>query len=54
VKPGLLKAWQLVTCSVQYWVADNASTTGAALAFYCPGKIIGDPAANQQVAWHGS
>jgi membrane protein len=45
-------------------VADNASTTGAALAFYCAfslaplliivltlaGKIIGDAAANQQVA----
>jgi membrane protein len=64
VKRGLLKAWQLVNCSVQYWVADNASTTGAALAFYCAfslaplliiiltlaGKIIGDTAANQQVA----
>jgi membrane protein len=64
VKRGLLKAWQLLSCSVQYWVADNASTTGTALAFYCAfslapllililtlaGKIIGDTAANQQIA----
>jgi uncharacterized BrkB/YihY/UPF0761 family membrane protein len=25
----------LVSCGVQYCVADNASSTGAALAFYC-------------------
>jgi hypothetical protein len=64
VKRGLLKAWQLVTCSVHHWVADNASTTGAALAFYCAfslapllililtlaGKIIGDTAANEEIA----
>jgi membrane protein len=64
VKRELLKAWQLLTCSVHYWVADNASTTGAALAFYCAfslapllililtlaGKIIGDAAANEEIA----
>jgi membrane protein len=27
--------WTLIKCSVEHWVADNASTLGAALAFYC-------------------
>ena len=25
----------LLRCSITHWLADNASTTGAALAFYC-------------------
>jgi membrane protein len=64
INSGLRKAWELVTCSTQYWVADNASSTAAALAFYCAfslaplliiiltivGKIVGEPAAYQQVA----
>jgi membrane protein len=29
------RTWQLARCTVQHWFADNASTTGAALAFYC-------------------
>jgi membrane protein len=36
--PLIIRAKQrtsLVTCAARYWIADNASTTGAALAFYC-------------------
>jgi len=28
-------AWSLIKCAVTHWAADNAATTGAALAFYC-------------------
>jgi membrane protein len=60
---GLRRAWQLLTCSIEYWIADGASSTGAALAFYCAfslaplliillalaGKIVGETAAYDQV-----
>ncbi|MBV9346098.1 MAG: YihY/virulence factor BrkB family protein [Gammaproteobacteria bacterium] len=60
---GLARAWRLLHCTVNYWVADRASTLGAALAFYCAfslaplliillmiaGEIIGSKAAYQQV-----
>jgi membrane protein len=56
---------QLVTCAVQYWSSDNASTLGAALAFYCAfslapllvilstiaGLIIGATAASSQIGY---
>lgn len=29
------RAWKLLTCAVDNWIADGASTIGAALAFYC-------------------
>src|SRR5712664_641992 len=29
------KARHLVGCAARYWNSDNASTTGAALAFFC-------------------
>jgi membrane protein len=32
---ALRKAIQLTGCAARYWSSDNASTTGAALAFYC-------------------
>jgi membrane protein len=55
----------LVTCAVQYWSSDNASTVGAALAFYCAfslapllviistiaGLIIGATAAYSQIGY---
>ena len=31
----LNKAIDLTSCAARYWSDDNASTTGAALAFYC-------------------
>jgi membrane protein len=31
----LKKYFKLLTCAATHWNADNASTTGAALAFYC-------------------
>jgi membrane protein len=31
----LQKTFRLVSCAATHWSADNASTTGAALAFYC-------------------
>jgi membrane protein len=31
----LRKTMSLTACAVRYWSSDNASTTGAALAFYC-------------------
>lgn len=31
----LRRALQLLVCSARYWAADNVSTTGAALAYYC-------------------
>jgi membrane protein len=34
--PALLRRWgRLVMCAATHWSSDNASTTGAALAFYC-------------------
>jgi membrane protein len=36
---GLSGSWSDVTCSVRYWISDNASTTGAALAFFCAFSI---------------
>ncbi len=55
----------LVTCAVQYWRSNNASTVGAALAFYCAfslapllviistvaGWVIGSAAAYGQVGY---
>jgi membrane protein len=36
VHPGFLKrSVALGRCATRHWVSDNASTTGAALAFYC-------------------
>ena len=31
----LKKTMSLTACAARYWSSDNASTTGAALAFYC-------------------
>jgi len=36
---GLRRALALLSCAARYWNADNASTTGAALAFYCAFSI---------------
>jgi membrane protein len=33
------RGWGLLTCAARHWSADNASTTGAALAFYCAFSI---------------
>ena len=55
----------MVKCAVQYWTSDNASTVGAALAFYCAfslapllviistvaGVIIGATAAYGQIGY---
>ena len=30
-----LRPWNLIVCSIRHWSSDNASTLGAALAFYC-------------------
>jgi membrane protein len=35
----LRRAWTLLSCAARYWGTDNASTTGAALAFYCAFSI---------------
>ena len=35
----LKRGWALLVCAARYWSADNASTTGAALAFYCAFSI---------------
>lgn len=35
----LHRAVALLRCAARYWIADNASTTGAALAFYCASSI---------------
>jgi membrane protein len=56
---------RLVTCALRYWSSDNASTVGAALAFYCAfslapllviistiaGLIIGATAAYGQIGY---
>jgi membrane protein len=36
---SLRRGWTLLLCAARYWSADNASTTGAALAFYCAFSI---------------
>lgn len=60
----LRRPWQLLSCSAEYWIADNASSTGAALAFYCAfslaplliivlsvaGKLVGEAAAYRQLS----
>ncbi|MEP7244360.1 MAG: YihY/virulence factor BrkB family protein [Gammaproteobacteria bacterium] len=35
IPPKITRAWQVLTCAVDNWVSDQASTIGAALAFYC-------------------
>ena len=64
VKPRLGNVIDLLGCAARYWSADNASTLGAALAFYCAfslapllvillalaGAVLGDHAAYGQVA----
>jgi membrane protein len=59
----LRRLWRLLTCTTEYWIADNASSTGAALAFYCAfslaplliillalaGRIVGETAAYGQL-----
>ena len=30
-----VRLWALTRCAARYWIADNSSNTGAALAFYC-------------------
>jgi membrane protein len=35
----LQRGWKLLACAARYWSTDNASTTGAALAFYCAFSI---------------
>ena len=39
LRPRLRGALALLGCAARYWNADNASTTGAALAFYCAFSI---------------
>ena len=39
IKVRLMRALVLLRCASRYWVSDNASTTGAALAFYCAFSI---------------
>lgn len=36
---SLKRGWTLLVCAARYWSTDNASTTGAALAFYCAFSI---------------
>ena len=36
---SLKRGWTLLACAARYWSTDNASTTGAALAFYCAFSI---------------
>src|SRR6185437_6489212 len=57
------RIWSLLKCAAAYWTSDNASNTGAALAFYCAfsiapllvilltlaGFVISEQAANAQV-----
>lgn len=31
----MMRGWSLIKCAVSRWATDDASTTGAALAFYC-------------------
>jgi membrane protein len=37
--PHFKRGWALLSCAARSWSADNASTTGAALAFYCAFSI---------------
>ena len=39
LRARLRRALALLGCAARYWNADNASTTGAALAFYCAFSI---------------
>jgi membrane protein len=39
VRAAIKRGAHLIGCAVQYWSADNASTIGAALAFYCAFSI---------------
>jgi len=39
VRALLKRGFTLLGCAARYWSADNASTTGAALAFYCAFSI---------------
>lgn len=59
----VIRFWSLLKCAAGYWASDNASNTGAALAFYCAfsiapllvilltlaGFVISAQAANAQV-----
>jgi membrane protein len=61
--PTRAEAWAHLKCAALHWNADRASTTGAALAFYCAfslapllvilmtltGWIVGTDAANEQI-----
>lgn len=38
-RASLKRGWALLVCAARYWSSDNASTTGAALAFYCAFSI---------------
>ena len=38
-KRRLVRVWTLTRCAARYWLADNSSNTGAALAFYCAFSI---------------
>jgi membrane protein len=63
MKPFLRKPLTLIACAAKQWSADDASTTGAALAFYCAfslapllvilltiaGLVVGSQAAYVQV-----
>ena len=35
----LKRGWELLACAARYWLSDNASNIGAALAFYCAFSI---------------
>jgi len=39
MRASLKRGWALLLCAARYWYSDNASTTGAALAFYCAFSI---------------
>jgi membrane protein len=39
VRGAFTRLWMLTRCAARYWIADNSSNTGAALAFYCAFSI---------------
>jgi len=39
VRERVRQFFQLIGCAARHWSADDASTTGAALAFYCAFSI---------------
>jgi membrane protein len=39
LKARIRRLWSLLQCAATYWNSDNASNTGAALAFYCAFSI---------------